>query len=357
MPFSGLQSLRCRHARHRDAKAGGRELKPQEQEQGPRRPPGPDQRLTPLHLIEYGAVRVVGWLVRLLPLTWALAFGRCLGRLWYAVDRRHRKVTLINLDLVFQNTKSEAEKRDIRRRVFQHFGTVVVEILRFPKINPRNFLKLVELDHIGPLYEALDRGKGLILCAAHYGNWEIMGLALGYLNRPLSVMARPFNNPLIHNYMERLRCRSGNRVIYKHGSIRKVISDLRENRIVGIVNDQDVGDHNRIFSPFFGLDASVSPVPAAIALKTGAPIITGFAVPQGRGRYVLRFGDLIYGDPKADKDAEIQRITRILNQRLERQIQFQPEYWMWVHKRFKTTPQGLRSAYDQPREMPEKSTN
>lgn len=193
--------------------------------------------------------------------------------------------------------------------------------------------------------EALARGKGLILCSAHYGNWEIMNLALGFRGLPMSAMARPLDNPLVHKFLEDIRVRPGNRVIYKHKSVRKIFSNLKENRVVGIVNDQDVHDLNRIMVPFFGRNAATTPVPAAVSIKTGAPIITGYAQPLKDGNYLLTFGQLIWPDQTADKDQETARITLLLNQRLEEQLNRAPEYWMWMHQRFKTGADGVTDFY------------
>ncbi len=322
----------------------------QSQNEGYIRPPGPDPRVTAKHWFQYAALRVLGFLVSFLPMFVAQAFGFCIGLLFYKISKRHRKIALLNLDQAFGDQKSEQEKRRIARNCFLHFGRAALEILRAANLNERNFLKWVELENVGQFYKGLEGGKGVILCSAHYGNWEIMNLALGYLRLPMSVMARPIDNPLVHRFLERIRTHSGNRVIYKHKSVRKLLSTLKENRIVGIVNDQDVHDHNRIVADFFGFPAATTPVPAAIAIKTGAPIVTGYAVPLGRGRYLLRFGDLIHPDPKAEKDVEIARITRLLNQRLESQIMFKPSYWMWLHQRFKTGEDGLTGFYDRERD-------
>lgn len=314
------------------------------------RPPGPDQKITLAHIIQYVAARTVGFIVSVLPMFLVQFMGRLLGKVIYKLDKRHRKVALLNMDQAFGASKTEAEKRQLVHLSFQHFGCAVLETLRLHKITRRNFLKKVTLDNVKPFYDGLKEGNGVILCSAHYGNWEVMNLVLGYLNLPMSAMARPLDNPLLHRYLERVRGLSGNSVIYKHKSVRKILSNLKANRIIGIVNDQDVHDRNKIMAEFFGQAAATTPVPAAMAYKTGAPIVTGYAVPIGKGRYRLRFGSLIHANPEADKNEEIARITALLNQRLEQQIAFKPAYWMWMHKRFKTAADGPSGFYDQPRD-------
>lgn len=309
------------------------------------RTPGPDEKKTLFHWFVYGLLRSMGFASSILPNRLARALGRGFGQLYWRLDPERRHTAMCNLNQVYGERKSDAEKQGIVRACCEHFGTAIVEILTLSRIDEKNFMNFVELNGVDGFHEGLKAGKGVILCSAHYGNWEVMNLALGYLGLPLSAMARPIDNPLVHDYLEKIRTRSGNRVIYKHRSVRKLLSNLGENRIIGIVNDQDVHDRNRMMVPFFGRDAATTPVPAALSYKTGAPLITGYAVPLGGGRYDLRFGELIWPNQEADKDAEVERLTRMLNQRLEAQIEEHPDCWMWIHQRYKTGPEGRTKFY------------
>jgi len=313
------------------------------------RPPGPDPTVTLRHRAEMLALRGLAALARVAPLGPARAVGAGLGTLIHAIDRPHRRVALLNLDRAFGDALDEAAKRRLVKACYRHFCRALVEMLRMPRVTKENFRRYCEFENVEAFQEALSHGNGAILCTAHYGNWELMNLALGYLDLPMSVMARPMDNPLLHRFMEKVRAQSGNRVIYKNRAIRKLLKNLGENRIVGIVNDQNIHDRNRIMVDFFGHPAATTPVPGALAVKTGAPIVTGYSEPLGGGRYLLRFDPLIIPDPNADKDAEIHRIALLLNQRLEAQIRRCPEAWLWVHKRWKMDAQGETDYYRQPR--------
>ena len=317
----------------------------------PKRTPGPDQIVTWTHRLQYIAFRFFKALVWLSPLWLMRALGSVFGWCYWAFDKRHRQVALINLDLVFGQAKPEDEKQQEVKKAFIHFGQALMETLWFQRLNTKNHMKYVVIEGMNGFYEALEHGKGLLLCSAHYGNWELLANTLGLLKIPLSVMARPIDNPLVHVEVEKLRTQSGNRVIYKHKSARKVIGDLKENRVVGVVNDQDVHDQNRIFCDFFGHQATATPLPATLAYKFGTPLICGFSEPIGKGRYLLRFSPLIWPDPTSPQEQEIQRITLQLNRELEQQIQKSPTYWLWMHKRFKTTPEGPNPIYQQTRKV------
>lgn len=312
------------------------------------RPPGPDQKVTLKHYVQYGLVRLFNGLAKLLPLAVLRAFGAMLGNLFHMIDKRHRVIALINVDLVFGTRMNDAEKRAMVKRTFRHFGIAMMETLAAQRINKHNLRDHATWTNLEEFHTGLAAGKGVILCSAHYGNWEIMNLALGFQDLPLSAMARPIDNPLVDRFVEKVRTRSGNRVIFKHKGLKPIISNLKANRIVGIVNDQDIHGPSRIMLPFFGHQAATTPMPATLSYRTGAPIITGYAVPLGKGRYHLKYGKLIWPDQTADKASEIERISRLLNQRLEAQIEAEPYPWLWMHKRYKTGPNGKqRPIYKQ----------
>lgn len=319
------------------------------QDEGRIRPPGPDPVPSLSQKIQYYSLRFLMASAAMLPKRVSRGIGKGLGGFAHAMMGKHRKICLRNMDVVFGSSKSEAEKRAMTKACFHHFGRALMETLRIPTITRENYHRYVIFENVEAFDRCLEKGQGVLLCTAHYGNWEIMNLALGYRGLPMSVMARPNDNLLVHNLLEDLRGQPGNQVIYKHKSVRKVLNALRENRVVGIVNDQNVHDRNRIMVPFFGRDAATTPMPAAAALKTGSPIITGYSVPLADGRYLLKYNDPIIPNPDAPKDEEIRRLTLLMNDALEQQIRDLPHCWFWVHKRFKTGVDGETDFYKTPR--------
>jgi len=166
------------------------------------RPQGPDQKVTLKHRCQYSALWLLNLLASMLPTSVMRTIGAMVGGTFHAVDKRHRRIALINADIVFGDRMPEGEKRAMIKRGFQHFGIAMMETLAAKRITERNFLDYVEWSSLDQFYQGLKAGKGVILCSAHYGNWEIMNLALGYLKLPLSAMARPIDNPLVDRFVE-----------------------------------------------------------------------------------------------------------------------------------------------------------
>jgi len=243
-----------------------------------------------------------------------------------------------NLDRAFGDSVSPAEKARIARASFAHLGLLLCDSLAFPRVDPARLDKIALFEGLEHLREAYARGKGVFVFSGHYGNWEMVALLQGYLGLPLAMVTRPLDNPFLEKKLHRYRTLSGNRVIHKRGAAREILRAIRQGWGVAIVIDQNVRGEDGIFVDFFGTPASTTPALATLALKTEAPIIPVFGVPLPDGRYRIRYlPELDYrrtGDRKRDILGLTQTCTRII----EEQVKREPEYWVWMHRRWRTRP-------------------
>ena len=150
-------------------------------------------------------------LVRRLPRRMALALGRGLGRVWADLDPRHVQIAAYNLRHAFPHW-DEPRRWRTARGVYAHFGQVIFDILWMQDRPPEEILALIEVEGRDVLEAALREGRGVVLATAHIGNWELGGLALGWLFGPAGVVARPLDNPALDARLVAFRARSGNAV-------------------------------------------------------------------------------------------------------------------------------------------------
>ena len=118
----------------------------------------------------------------------------------------------------------------------------------------------------------LEKGKGLAIVTGHLGNWELGAVAMAAAGVPISVVARPLDNPLLDETLNRIRRAGGSEVLSKRNALRAIREVLARNRAIAILIDQDAREHG-VFVDFFGKSASTIPSIAAIALRTGAPMV------------------------------------------------------------------------------------
>ena len=129
------------------------------------------------------------------------------------------------------------------------------------------------------------QGKGILFCTGHFGFWEQQALAHALKFEPMAVMARPLDNPKLHDLLEAIRTSNGNAVVYRRGAVRKALRLLAEGKGVGILIDQHMTSPDAIYVDFFGRPAATTSTLAALAIRTGAPVIPLFAFPAA-GRAV-----------------------------------------------------------------------
>ena len=233
---------------------------------------------------EYAALVAVATVIRLCPWPVTRALGRALGRTFYLLDGAHRRLTIENLQAAFP-ARSLEECRTLAKATFQHFGRLALDLLKFQTLTPAAMLEMVDVSGAERVEQAQARGRGTLFLTGHFGFWEIQALAHGLRFGPMSVMARPLDNPHLHDFLERARTTTGNSVIYRRGALRRVFRTLAANGAVGILIDQHVQSRDAVHVDFFNRPASTTAALAVLAARTGAPVIPLFALPLSDGRY------------------------------------------------------------------------
>lgn len=265
------------------------------------------------------------------------AFGAFLGWLLWTL-RIRRRVTLDNLRLAFPE-KTEAERRAIGRANYRHLGQMIPDFLRVPTLSPAELDRLFVYDGWENYEKAAARGKGVIACTAHFGNFDLLASANTRRGVPITQIAREMGKNLANDLIREVRRRSGvDELVVKPGqTMRAIIKALHQNRVIGYVIDQNQ-PVKPIFPTFFGVPAATAATPAFLARRTGCAVIFTLSVPLGDGRHqVLIEGPLEVpdtGDPAADDLAFMQS----LNDKLEAWVRRHPDRWYWLHRRWKTRP-------------------
>jgi len=289
------------------------------------------------HALEAWAAAVVSAIVRRLPRPVVLAIGRGLGRIWAALDRRHLRIAAENLQLAFPDW-DEARVRTTAIGVYSHFAAVLLEILWMEGRPVEELLALTEIEGLEHLKTALARGRGVVCPIAHLGNWELQGVATPPLVGSSAVIARPLDNPALDKRLVSFRTSTGNVVIYKQKALAQILKTLREGRLVAIMLDQNVQAKDGIFVRFFGRPACTTTVAAALAIKTGCPIVPARCARRADGRYRMAYGPLVEWPGSGRRDEDIAALTQHLTSIIEGWVRETPEQWLWLHRRWKTTP-------------------
>ncbi len=258
---------------------------------------------------------------------------------------RLSRVGLRNLELAFPE-KTEAERRRILRRLYRNLGWQLAEfclMARYTRESARGFLRC---DGLERYIAARDAGQGVLILTAHLGAWELSSFYHSLAGFPMSMVIRRLDNPLVDALVNRIRCMHGNRVLHKDDFARGLLSLMREGGTVGILMDTNMTPPQGVFVDFFGRPACTGSGLARVAMRTGARVLPGFLLwEEATGGYVLRFGEPLPLIRSEDFEADVVANTARFTKEIERYIRQYPDQWLWVHRRWKTRPEGEPAIY------------
>ncbi|MFA5512300.1 MAG: lysophospholipid acyltransferase family protein [Candidatus Kapaibacterium sp.] len=267
--------------------------------------------------------------------------GRMLGGILQRLSKERRNVTLRNLSESLPNL-SPAEHNKICRNSYDNLGITLAELLAFPSMSEADFKNYVKITNTELVEEKIKSGKGIILLSGHFGNWELMAYVAGLiLNLPITIIVKPQSNKLSDKYLNKFRTQGGNKIVPMSNAARTILQALKKNEAIALLVDQSADWQKDVFVDFFGRPAATYEAPAAIALKYGSPIITGFAHRLPDCTYLVELKELDYSDLDDSRESIIE-LTRRHVKVLEDNIMMNPGLWSWQHKRWKHEPPELK---------------
>jgi len=297
------------------------------------------------HQLEFAAawiiVKTIGGLPR--PLARAAAIG--LGRVIYGFHVRLRRVGMRNLELAFPQL-SRRQRARILRGEFTSMGRQLAEVCLFPKYTRENVSRVVVYDGFENFERALARGKGVLFLTGHLGGWELSAFAHSLYGHPLHVVMRRLDNVYLDRLTRRYRAMHGNSMIDKDDPVRSLLAAMRNGETAGILMDTNMTLPQGVFVDFFGIPACTASLLARIAQRTDAAVIPGFTIwDSALRKYRLRFDPAVELVRTGNDDADAVANTQLFTKIIEDYVRKYPDQWLWVHRRWKTRPEGEKGLY------------
>jgi KDO2-lipid IV(A) lauroyltransferase len=298
---------------------------------------------------EYLALRLVTGVLGALPLALAMRLSAGVAAAGIRIAGRVRRIGLKNLSIAFPE-KAEAERVAILVASYRNLGRMVAECAHLTRLTAENVRATVTPDD-GPIWTDEIRphleSQGVLILTGHFGNWEMCAYAYGLFGHPVSLVHQTIKNPLVDDYVERMRSGGGTRLFRKQEAARSVLRALKARKLVVLPLDQNQSRRAGIFVDFFGLPANTSDGLARIALRTGAPIYPAFLLREGTSaRHRIVFLPRVEIASMADRDSAARELTQRCTAVLESMIRTHPDHWLWTHKRWRTRPLGAPELYD-----------
>ncbi len=284
---------------------------------------------------------VVGlsWLLSKIPGTLQRSLSRGLARLLIKVRSSRIKTIRRNIELCFPDLPSQQQLELVEKNIA---STVLLlfDLLELIWGSPTTIKERGELHGEEHLQKAIDSGKPLIILAGHF-NGFILGFARLAQLLPYNVVYRRMDNPVLEAQLYQRATRKHAITPIHRKEITHMLTQLKDNGVVVIVPDQDFGKKRSIFIPFFGIQtATITAIPQYAAIA-GANVLTLNNYRKEGGRYSVEIEPVLENFPSGDDVADTQRWSDWL----EESVRQQPEDYFWLHKRFKTRPEGEKRIY------------
>jgi KDO2-lipid IV(A) lauroyltransferase len=232
--------------------------------------------------------------------------------------------------------------RSTARKVFEHFGKTSARFFWEVRMSDEEIVRSVNSSGLEHIDAALEKGKGVVLITAHFGNWERMAQYIVRKGYKFGVVARDANEKRTTELVNNHRSNYGVEVFARGKAAREILRRLERNQMVGITPDQNTRE---ILVPFFGYPAGTNEGPAAIALRTGAAIVTAFCKENEGGSYDLTIRPFSMPTLTGKKEDDIAAIMAGINSAIEETVRETPHQWLWMHDRWRWARQlGLLPA-------------
>ncbi len=294
--------------------------------------------------------RLVVWLITALVagMSWSNVdrFGTAIGWLMYKL-RIRREVAMTNLEIVYGEKKTAAEKEAIYKASLLNLGRHVLNYLVIPRMGDAFWDKSFEFENEELLRDVYNRGKGVIVVGGHIGIWEIAAGRVGIAGYPISIVAKRLANPVVEKVIVQSRLSMNLGSVPHRDSMQRVMDGLRHGEGIIMAIDQNMKRSQGVIIDWMGRPASTVRSNAWVARETGAPVVAGYAYRVAPGKFKLVITEEIPWETHPDDpDMELLINTRNQAKAVERIIFEKPEIWHWIHRRWKVQAEGVPSPYN-----------
>ncbi len=277
-------------------------------------------------------------LMAVLPLAWSRAVGAALGLLMLVTNEKRRRIARINLEMCFPKL-SLREREHLLRRHFIVSGQSYFDLAYLAWASERRILRKVHIRGLDTYHEL--RGRNIILLAPHCVGMNFGGSVIAH-NRAQFSMVKLQRNPVVNWLLNRGRMRFGCFLLSRTQGLRPVIRGLNQGLAFYYLPDEDFGQRQSVFVPFFGVPTATLTTLGRLARLTDALVVPCFTrlLPGGRG-YEVILKPPLEDFPNGDRTRDAARMNEVI----EEGLRHMPEQYLWTFKLFKTRPGHAPSPY------------
>ena len=278
-------------------------------------------------MLTFGTYRLIGALAGSLPPTMGYGLGRPVGALLLATSPQLRRILTSNLRHVVGPDASEEEVQSLVRRTGVNIIKGHYDLFRLNRLSIEEILELTQVEGREHMERALDRGKGVIMISAHFGNVDVLlqiPLAFGM---SLSTPVEHIQPERLFQYTQRLRTSHGLRMYPTGGPMMALYRALKRGEMIALAADRAMDVSTRKVE-FFGAPASLPDGPVRLALRTGAALVPGIGLRLPDNSFQVTIEPPLDLPNTGDREADVAAGMEMVVDVMERYISGHPEQWL-----------------------------
>jgi len=282
----------------------------------------------------------VVWLVGRLPYTLQRGLGRALGLLTARLPGERRLVAARNIELCFPDLDPQ-QRAELLHATLRDLGMLLIEFALAWFGSARTLARVpCTIEGLENLERCRAQGRGVLLVGAHFSHLELCARLVSQRIR-IAGMYRVMDDPVFERAVLRARLRYADSMFPKE-ELRRIVKYMKNGGTIWYAPDQDMRGKDSVFVPFFGIRAATITATHHLARLSGAAVIPFFHRRNADGRgYTIRLEAPLEDFPGTDVAADTARVNAIV----ERMVREAPAQYLWIHKRFKTRPEGEAPLY------------
>ncbi len=273
----------------------------------------------------YFMYRVGYFMAMSLSVKGAYGVACAIADIWCLISSADRRAVRCNLKRI-TGLKDQGELNRITRQVFRNFAKYLVDFLRSQKIDDDYIKRLVKVEGINNLDEALSKGKGVILLSAHIGNWELGALVLSRLRQPVMAVVLTHGDKRINDFFTKQRMTGKVKPIEIGASLRSCYKELKNNGLVALLGDRDFSK-NGLYMDFFGRPSLIPKGPAVFSERLQSEIVPAFMVREKDDTFRFIFEPRLKRPSAIEEDDRLKETMRAYVSVIERYVKMYPTQW------------------------------
>lgn len=285
----------------------------------------------------FSSLKALGYCFLLMPHCLRLGFAKGIAFILYCLDSRRKFDLMANLNFAYNNTLEDSKKREILKTNYLNLVYNSISFFMLAVSNKEHILKTTCFENGEIIESLLQKGEKIIFTTAHYGNWEYTTPAFTCtFNHPIVAVARMTPSALINASLIKTRSKFQVKILDKQGAMLGLVKALNKSNVVGIVTDQNTANSEGLLVKFFDKNVRHTPIASILALKYDAKIVHAFAsYSQDYRKIIIKILPPLEFQKTENLQDDIQNLTQLQSDILEKMIRENPKEWLWFHKKFK----------------------